>query len=235
MSDLQKQPIFGFTKSILKLFLKKPKKIINLAGDLQPRSIIIANHSAKKGPLFLELYFPLYHYVWGAGEMLGNYNSRFHYLRDIFYMKKRGFNKFVSTFLATFEAIFSPLVYRGMRVLPTYTNGRLLSTLNKSIDALKQDVSVLIFPENSDGGYLDEMTEFFSGFVLLAQSYFHKTGEDVPVYPVYYHIKKRILCIDKPCYIQELMKQGLSRNEIAEVFRGKVNALYHTYCASEDK
>lgn len=235
MSDSRKQPVFSFTKTILKLFLKKPKKIINLAGELEPRSIIVANHSAKKGPLFLELYFPLYHYVWGAGEMLGNYKSRFDYLRDVFYVKKRGFNKFVATILATFEAMFSPLVYRGMRVLPTYTSGRLLSTVNKSIAALKEDISILIFPENSDGGYLDEMTEFFSGFVLLAQSYYHKTGEDVPIYPVYYHIKKRILCIDKPCYVGELAAQGLNRNEIAEIFRQKVNDLYHTYCAPKEK
>ena len=227
----RKQPFFSFIKGILRLFKKGPKKIINLAGELNPRAIIIANHSAKAGPLLMELYFPLYHYVWGAGEMLGNYKSRFHYLRDVFYMQKRGFSKFTATIIATFEAIFSPLIYKGMRVLPTFTNGKLLATVNKSIEVLKNDVSVLIFPENSNDGYFEEMTQFFPGFVLLAQLYYHKTGEDVPIYPVYYHPKKRILCIDKPCYVQDYVNKGLSRAQIAEIFKQKVNDLYHNYCS----
>ncbi len=204
--------------------------MINLAGELDPRSILLANHNAKIGPLYLEMNFPLYHCLWGAGEMLGNYKERFHYLRDVFYVQKRGFNKFLATVIATFEAFFSIMFYKGMRVLPTYHDGRLLGTINKSIRAIKDDVAVMIFPENSDEGYFEEMTQFFPGFVLLAQAYYHKTGVDLPVYPVYYHIKKRILCIGEPCYVQELIAKGLSRDQIAELFKDKVNELYHNYC-----
>lgn len=212
------------------MFIRKPRKVINLAGELNPRSILLANHSAKKGPLYLEMNFPLYHCLWGAGEMLGSYKERFHYLRDIFYIQKRGFNKFVATVIAVFEAFFSIMLYKGMRVLPTYHNGRLLGTINKSIRALNDDVAVMIFPENSDEGYFDEMTQFFPGFVLLSQAYYHKTGVDLPVYPVYYHIKKRILCIGEPCYVQECIAQGLSRVQIAELLKNKVNELYHKFC-----
>lgn len=226
----RRQPFFSFIKGILRLFLRKPKKIINLAGELNPRSILLANHNAKKGPLYLELYFPLFHCVWGAGEMLGTYKDRFHYLRDVFYMQKRGFNKFIAGFLATFEAIFSPFIYKGMKVLPTYTNGKLLGTINKSVNALNSDAAVMIFPEDSNDGYFEKMTQFFPGFVLLSQIYYQKTGEDIPVYPVYYHLKKRILCIGEPCYVQEYVKQGLKRNQIAEILKDKVNDLYNTYC-----
>lgn len=225
----KKQPFFTVVKGILRIFLRKPKKVINLAGDLAPKSILIANHSAKLGPMLLELYFPLYHFLWGAGQMLGNYKSRFKYLRDVFYIQKRGFNKFFASFLAFFEAIFSPLFYKGMRVMPTYADGRLLRTLINSLNVLEENASILIFPENSNGGYFDEMTEFFPGFVLLAQAYLRKTGESIPIYPVYYHLKKRILCIGKPCYIDEF--NGLKREQIAEIFKDKVNELYRTYCA----
>ncbi len=231
----RKQPFFGLIKCVLRPFFRKPKKIVDLSGGLEPRSIVLANHSAKKGPLYLELYFPLLHCLWGAGEMMGSYKERYHYLRDIFYIQKRGFNKFFATGAATFEAIFSPMLYKAMRVLPTYHNGRLLGTVNKSIRALNDDVAVMIFPENSDGGYFDEMTQFFPGFVLLAQAYYHKTGVDLPVYPVYYHIKKRILCIGKPCYVQDYISKGFDRKQIAEIFKEKVNELYHTYCTDREK
>ncbi len=227
----KKQPFFKFIKCILRLFVRKPKKVINLAGELTPRSILLANHNAKIGPLYLEMNFPLYHCLWGAGEMLGNYKERFHYLRDVFYVQKRGFNKFIATVIATFEAFFSIMFYKGMRVLPTYHDGRLLGTINKSIRAINDDVAVMIFPENSDEGYFEEMTQFFPGFVLLAQAYYRKTGVDLPVYPVYYHIKKRILCIGEPCYVHELIEKGLTRDQIAELMKDKVNELYHNYCA----
>lgn len=229
-NDRPKQPVFGCVKRLLKLFLRKPKKIVNLAGELIPGSILVCNHSAKSGPLYLELYFPLYHYVWGAGEMLGNYNDRFHYLRDVFYMQKRGFKKFGATLAATFEATFSPLVYRGMRVLPTYRNGRLHATINKSIEKLNENTSILIFPEDSSDGYFDEMSKFFPGFVLLSQMYYKKTGRDVPVYPIYYHIKKRILCIGEPIYVREYEQLGYDRKQIAELLRQKVNELYRNFC-----
>ena len=224
------QPVFSIVKGVLKLFVKKPKKVINLAGDLHDKAIIVANHNGKWGPMALEMHFPLYHCVWGAGEMLGTYKERFHYLRDIFYMQKKGWSKKKATSKAWFEAIFNKFVYKGMRVLPTYTNGKLLATIKNSVDALNQNAAVLIFPENSNEGYLDELTEFYPGFVLLAQSYYTKTGEDIPVYPVYYQLKKRILCIGQPLYVNEMVKQKLSRTEIAEIFRLKVNELYHKYC-----
>lgn len=226
----KKQPIFGVVKGILRLFVKKPKKIINLAGELEKKSILVANHNGKWGPMALEMHFPLYHCVWGAGEMLGTYSERFHYLRDIFYMQKIGLSKRKATSKAWFEAIFNKFIYKGMRILPTYTDGKLLPTINKSVDALNQNAAVLIFPENSNDGYFDELTEFFPGFVLLAQVYYSKTGEDLPVYPVYYQLKKRILCIGKPLYVNELAKQKLSRTQIAEIYRQKVNELYYEYC-----
>ena len=226
----RRQPVFTPVKKLLKLILRKPKKIINLAGEIDPCSIVLANHNAKVGPLYLELYFPQKHIVWGAGEMLGNYKSRYRYLKDVYYIQKRSFNRFNATIAASFEAFFSMLLYKGMRVLPTYRDSRLLGTINKSITAISEQVPVMIFPENSDKGYFSVMTQFFPGFVLLAQAYEHKTGKKVPIYPVYYHIKKRIMCIGEPVYVGELLKSGLSRRQIAELFKEKVNDLYYRFC-----
>lgn len=167
--------------------------------------------------------------------MMGDYKSRYHYLRDVFYIQKRGFNKFTATIAAAFEAFFSNCFYKGMRVLPTYKDFRLLGTINKSVSAIENDIPVMIFPENSDSGYFNVMTEFFPGFVLLSQSYKRKTGEDIPVYPVYYHVKKRILCVGEPCYVGKLLESGLNRKQIADLFKQKVNDLYYTYCTGGER
>ena len=52
---------------------------------------------------------------------------------------------------------------------------------------------------------------------------------DIPVYPVYISVQKHILVIDKPLYVQDYVKQGLNRYQIAEIFKDKVNDLYFKF------
>lgn len=223
-----KQPFFSIVKCILRLFYKRPE-IINLNDEIKEPAIFVANHSAKSGPMIMELYFPMRTAKWGAHPMLGNYKSRRTYLRDVFYRQKCGYGKVKSSLLASFEAIFSIYIYRGMKFLPTYTDARLAKTLNNSVEVLKDGTNVMIFPEDSQEGYFDVMTKFFSGFVMLADNYYRKTQIDVPVYPVYYHKKANKIIIGKPEYVRELKALGMKRDDVAEHFRKKVNELYYSY------
>ena len=51
---------------------------------------------------------------------------------------------------------------------------------------------------------------------MLADMYYKKSGEDLPVFPVYYGRKKKKIVVGKPLYVQDFVKQGLDREEIAE-------------------
>ena len=73
------------------------------------------------------------------------------------------------------------------------------------------------------------MTHFFSGFVMLSEQYFKKTGVDLPIFPMYYGKKKKKIIVGKPLYVQDFVKQGLNRDEIAEQYRLAVNQLYYDY------
>lgn len=229
----RRQPIFAVVRTFFRLFYRRPR-IINLAGEIPDKCIILSNHAAKSGPMALELYFPKFNVKWGAHEMMEDYTSRRNYLRDVYYIRKRGMNKFLATFSAGFEAIFSKMIYKGMKFIPTFTDTRLMRTINDSVKVLDANAAIMIFPENSNEGYHEELTEFFSGFVMLATKYFRLRGEDVPVYPVYYHGGKRLLIIDKPLYVNKTMGEGKSRSDIAEIMRLKVNQLYHRYVLDGD-
>lgn len=219
----------AFKNTVMRLIFRKPK-IINLAGDLPKKSIILANHSAKSGPPSFDLYYPVTCAKWGAYQMFEGFKSRMAYLRDVLYIQKCGKKPgFINSFKAAFMAIFNPFVYRGMRMLPTYPDARFALTLRESVQVLNADMSVMIFPENSNEGYKDVLTEFFPGFVMLAEKYHRVTKEDLPVYPVYYSIKKRIMVIGKALFVQDFVKEGLDRYQIAQRFRDKVNQLYFDY------
>lgn len=227
----RKQRVWKAVSGILKLFYKKPQ-ILNLNSEMPKKAIFVANHAAMNGPLVYSLYLPFFHVTWGAYQMLGNYKMRRDYLRDVYFIQKRKKSKSTATALANFEAAFSIYFYRGIKVLPTYPDLRIVKTIKNSITCLDDDTSVLIFPENSNDGYKDVLTEFFGGFVSLAERY-RKThnGQDVDLCPVYYSIKKRKIVIGKCSKL--LNYAGLSREQIAENFRMQVNNLYFDYIFSD--
>ena len=224
----KRQPIWAIFKFILHPFFYV--KNVEFLGEKFPKKcIIVSNHNNKKGPVVYEFSLPTRHATWGAYQMLGSYKMRFNYLRDIFYMQKNGVKKFKATLRAGFEAIFSIFAYKGIKVIPSYPDARFRKTLQYSMQCLDNDLAVSVYPEDSDQGYFDEMTHFFPGFVMLADMYFKRTGEDLPIFPAYYGRKKKKIVVGKPLYVQELAKQGKSRDEIAEVFRLEVNKLYQEH------
>ena len=223
----RKQPVFRVVKRFFRLFFKCD--IIYSEDNLPEKAIVIANHSAKSGPMALEVNYPKFNVKWGAYQMLGNYKSRFSYLRNVLYIQKCGRGKFAATIKAFFEAIFSKMLYKGMKFLPTYPDVRLSSTIKNSIKVLDDNGTIMIFPENSNSGYFDELIEVFGGFITLSEMYYKKYGVDLPIIPVYYHKKSKKIIIGKKSYIQQLKNSGMDRTAICEYYKNEINSLYHNY------
>ena len=225
----RKKPIWSAFKAIVKPFYRVDE-IVNLAGEIPDKFIAVSNHSAKSGPVALDIHFPKLTAKWGAHEMLEGYGERFKYLRDVFYIKKQGKGRFGATVKSAVEAVFSPFPYWGMNFIPTYPDARLKRTLDYSMQVLDANMGVLVFPEDSNEGYKEEPNSFFGGFVMLAELYFKKTGEDLPIIPTYYHKKERKIIIGEPQFVQKIKRAGIkSRDEIAEHFRKLVNGLFQKY------
>ena len=220
---------YAIVRPFMPFIFKKPVTI-NLAGEIPDKHIVVVNHSAKSGPPALHIRYPKTTCKWGAYQMFGNYESRKLYLRDILYIKKLAMPAGKKTsFKASLMARLSPGIYKGMRMMPTYPDARFTNTLRQSCKVLDANLAVMVFPENSNEGYKEVLTEFFPGFVMLAEKYYRLRGEDVPVIPAYYSLKKRIQIIGKPMYVQDYVKQGMSREEIGKVFCDAVNQLYYDY------
>ena len=224
----KRQPVWGVFKWFFKPFFSV-KKVEFLGEKFPKKCIIISNHHNKRGPMVYELCLPVKHATWGAYQMLGSYKMRFRYLRDVLYIQKNGMKKGKATFKALFEACFSLWVYRGMKILPSFPDARFRKTLQYSMQCLDAGFAVSMYPEDSNQGYFEEMTHFFPGFVMLSEQYFKKYGEDLPVFPMYYSKKKKKIVVGNPLYVQDFVKQGLNRDEIAEKFRLEINQLYYDH------
>ncbi len=226
----RRQPIFKIVGGIFKIFLGS--KIVNTTDEPLPKqAIIISNHSAKSGPMAIEISFPMFNVKWGAGEMLGNFKSRYNYLRNVLYIQKLKRSKFAATVKAFFEAIFSKMLYRGMKFIPTFTDVRFINTIKMSEQVLEAGESVLIFPEDSTDGYFDEITAALPGFVMLAETHNKRHDEPMPILPLYYHKKTRTIFVGERFCERELREAGKTRAEIAEIGKERINSLYREHCA----
>ncbi|MCI5837706.1 MAG: hypothetical protein MRZ91_00655 [Christensenellaceae bacterium] len=221
----KKQPVFACFKGVVRVFLKKVKVVV-LGGPIKEPTLFLANHANKMGPFVYETFMPTYTVKWGAHEMLGGYNERRKYLRDILYIKKNKTNKFFASIKSAFEAIFSGAVYKGMKFIGTYKDAGALRTVKKTCKVLDNDISVMVFPEDSDNGYFDEIGKFSPGFVPVAEHMLTKKGKDICVRPVYYHKKKSLIVVGKEYFFSQFKQMKMTRNEIAEFFKDRVNELY---------
>ena len=228
----RKQPIFSFFSKILFRPLYRAK-VESLIEELPDKAIIVSIHAAKKGPMSIAVSYPKFSVMWGHHGMLGNYKERFYYLRNVLYIQKMHKNKFIATVKSLYEAIFSIYIYKGIKVIGTYADMRLISTVNNSINVLDEGANVIIFPEDSSDGYFDEIRSVFPGFVMLAETYYRKRGEDVPVIPAYISMNKKRFIVGEPKYVHEMQNEGLSRQEIADKMKDEINSLYQRFIETD--
>lgn len=212
-----------FILNILQIFKRKPKFII-LGEELEDQAIYLCNHVGASGPLTLELYFPKLFRFWGTHEMNEGMKNRFKYLSTIYFHQKKHLPKFLAFFISIFATPVMTIFYKGIRLISTYTDARLVNTFKQSFEVLDQKQSIIIFPEDSSKGYYAHLTKYFAGFVKLAEKSYQR-GQDLLIYNMYYQKKKNIIVVDQPIKYSEIKMWNLSKEEIAEKFRTRANEL----------
>ena len=129
--------------------------------------------------------------------MYNGWKQRYKYLSyDYYHLKHK--NSLPKARLKAF--LLTPLMgmfYRGMGLISTYPDMRLKETIKISLNFLKQGVSILIFPEDSSNGYLDEATHYFPGFLVLAKEYVRKEKKDIKIYNLLFDKDSNTIVIDK--------------------------------------
>lgn len=213
----------------MRIFKRKPN-VINENAELDDVAIYLSNHSAASGPLIHELYFPKAIRFWGTHEMCGTLCEQWHYLGTTYYHDKKHLPRWFARVVATLFVPFVHGFYKGVQIIPTYTDGRLRSTLKQSCEVLDSGKSIFIFPENSSDGYHDELTEYFAGFFVLARQYYKKTLKNLKIYNMYYSRKKKTIKIAKATTYLDLVATGKTDKEIAEMMRVQANEMYYEIC-----
>lgn len=214
---------FEFYKSIIKIGVKK-SEFIYLGDKPDGAAIILSNHVGTSAPLAWELYEDIAYRFWGASEMNGSLAELYGYHTKVYFHGKKHWNIHLARLYCLLASPLTWIFYRGINLISTYQDIRFRKTLSESIDTLKDDKAVIIFPEISDKGYLDELEGFHKGCIMLMKIA-KRQGLDVPVYVSYYRKRERKYIVDKPIMLSELLAMGLSDDELADMLCGRCNEL----------
>lgn len=223
MQRTNRKKWWRFIMVFLRIFKRKPKFIV-LGDKLEDQAIYLCNHVGASGPLTLELYFPKLFRFWGTYEMNEGMGKRFKYLSTTYFHQKKHLPKFLAFVVAIFATPFMTIFYKGIRLISTYPDARLINTFKQSYEVLDQNQSIIIFPEDSSKGYFEHLTKYFAGFVKLADKCYAR-GQDLLIYNMYYQKKNKLIVIDQPIRYSEVKAWNLTKEEIAEKFRCRANEL----------
>ena len=210
-------------KKIMKIKYKRPQ-FIYLGQKPDKGAIILSNHEGTDAPMSLEIYcdFPIR--FWGAHEMNSGLKSLYAYQTKVYYHEKKHWNLFAARVFCLLASPLTNLFYKGLNLISTYKDARLRNTIKESVDTIKQGDNVVIFPENSEDGYLAELKGFFAGFVLLANAC-EKEGIDVPIFVSYYKKKENKYIFDQPILFSKLKEEFKTKEQIAKHLLDRCNNL----------
>lgn len=202
---------------------KKPEFIF-LGEGFKNSSIILSNHEGTDSPLTLELYANKPIRMWGTHEMNSGLIKMYKYQTKVYYHEKKHWNLFLARLFCLIASPLTNLFYKGLNLISTYPDARFIKTLRQSMRALEEGDNVVIFPEDSTNGYLEELEGFHGGCVMLAET-LYKRGIDVPIYVTYFRKKDLKYIVDKPVLYSELKKDGATREEVAKKLLERCNKI----------
>ena len=215
---------FMFVKHLTKGRYKKPD-FIYLGEKIDKGGIILSNHVGTDAPMSLELYLDAPIRMWGAHEMNSGLVKMYKYQTRVHYHEKKHWNLHLARLFCLLASPLTNMFYSGINLISTYRDNRFYKTLKESMTALKEGDNVVIFPEDSTNGYLDQLEGFHGGFALLAE-YAYKKGMDLPIYVTYFKKEEKQYIIDKPILYSEIIKEvGAETSAVAKKLVDRCNEL----------
>lgn len=214
---------FRVLKKIMKIRYKEPK-FVYLGDTLSSQSIILSNHEGTDAPMALEIYLNKPIRMWGAHEMNSGLIKMYKYQTRVYYHEKKGWNLHLARLFCLIATPLTNLFYKGLNLISTYKDLRVVRTIKESKAAIRDGYNIVIYPEDSTNGYLEQLEGFYAGFTLLADS-LKKDNIDAVIYVSYYQKKTNTYIFDKPIKYSELLKTSDDKKEIARILCDRCNEL----------
>ena len=160
--------------------------------------IFLVNHLGAMGPMHMAVNFPLRDeaVIW-CNEGMMDEKLIVDYVRQDWWWRPE--SKLAPLYSATIPYIAKLIVPRVLRSAPTIAvcrDARVMTTMRRSLKALKEGKHLVIFPELPDGH--DSHAEHLQmGWLNLVSMYHKATGKVIRMVPVYIDQESRLFRVGK--------------------------------------
>lgn len=186
--------LFKIIKGSIRFFYGK-MEVVGLENLPKEHAVIVANHTQMNGPIAAELFMPDNCYIWCAGQMM-NFKEVPEYAFADFWSQKPKWQHPFYKFLSYLIAPLAVCIFNNARTIAVYRDMRLMGTFKNTINMLKDNANILIFPEK-DEKYNNILYKFQENFIDIATLYYKKTGISLTFVPMYIAPKLRKMYIGK--------------------------------------
>ena len=214
---------FRFMKKLMKGRYKRPT-FVYIGEKFGNGGVILSNHEGTDAPLSLEMYCDKPVRMWGAWEMNSGLIKMYKYQTRVYYHEKKHWNLFLARMFCLIASPLTNLFYKGLNLISTYRDARFMKTLRQSVEAIQNGDNVVIFPEDSTKGYLEQLEDFHHGFLVLCE-YCAKKGIDLPIYVTYFRKKDLTYFVDKPILYSQLKAEEGTKEKMAKRLLDRCNEL----------
>lgn len=223
-----KDSAYHFITSILDLFLWSGE----LAGEENlPRSgpaVFIANHLDASGPIAVACSIPLRVHPWVIADMMDKDLAPL-WLQADFTERQLHLKPPFSRWLARALCKISVPLFYSLGCIPVYACDyeRMRTTLEMSMDVLREKKFVLVFPEDYrlPKDPVTKMQPFQHSFARLGERYHAETGKRLEFYPVTVHGSGQLV-IGKPVVFNPFNPVGLERRRLKGLMEDSITAMY---------
>ena len=160
--------------------------------------IFLANHLGAVGPMYMAVTFPLKDHVaiW-CNEGMMDEKLVVDYIRHDWWWDPD--SKLAPLYSATVPYIARAIVPKVLRSAPTIAvcrDARVMTTMRKSLRALREGKHIVIFPELPDG-HDSHAEQLQMGWINLLPMYHKATGKSLRMVPVYIDEAARLFRVGK--------------------------------------
>lgn len=188
--------------------------------------IFVGNHVQANGPIIAEMKMPFKRYTWCIGNMLHLKEFPAYAFQDFWGYKP----KWTHWFYRMMACVIAPLgtyIFKNADVIGVYKDMRARSTFKNSINALKEDYNLIIFPEKHEK-FNHIVNEFQDKFVDVARLYLKETGKELSFVPMYLAPKLKTVVYGKPIQFNSQRPIEEERKRICDDLKNAITALAQT-------
>ena len=99
-----------------------------------------------------------------------------------------------------------------------------MKTIRESLQAVNDGYSIVVYPEDSEKGYLEQLEDFYLGFAVFAEAALKK-GVDLPVVVSYFKKKENVYIFDKGVRYSVLKAEHGDKEKVAKALLDRCNEL----------